>query len=79
MNKQVIFSLLLFFFSVTTILAEQEPCYVVIESPGSYENLVVTSITLTMIRQFVEPSIQPFPTGGISEKECMYRVNVTEK
>lgn len=60
-------------------LAQDKKCYVVVENPGSYEQLVVTSITLTMIRQFVDDTVEPAPISGISNKDCIYRVNVVEQ
>lgn len=59
--------------------ADKRPCYIVVESTGSYERLVVSSIATTMIRQFIDSRVQPEPIGGISTKDCQYLVNVTEK
>ncbi len=61
------------------VQAANDPCYVDIESYGGYEKLVVSSIALTMIRQFIDPTVQAAPTSGFSEKACFYRVNISEK
>ena len=78
MKKQLILFTVMLIFSTALLSAEERACYVVVENPGSYDELAVTSISLTMIRQFVDSGVKPFPTEGISEKECMYRVNISE-
>lgn len=70
---------ILFFFQTFTLLAEQENCYVAVDNSGSYDQLTVTTIALTMLRQFVDPKIQPAPTSGFSNKACIYQVNVLEQ
>ncbi len=74
--------LLMFIFNVLSyspLLAQQNKCYVSVETTGSYEKLTVEAISLTMLRQFVDATVQPTPLGGFSENDCMYRVNVTEQ
>jgi len=61
-----------------TQLAAKEPCYVFVQNPGSYESLVVSSIALTMIRQFIDPEVGPAPLSGFSERACTYSINVSE-
>ncbi len=68
------------FLAVQTTQAAEAPCYVSIESPGkSYTILDVSAIAVTMIRQFIDPSVEAIPLTGISGKACMYRVNIVEK
>lgn len=56
----------------------QDDCFVAVEKTASYEKLVVTTIALTMIRQFIDPNVKPAPISGFSEKGCIYLVNVAE-
>ncbi len=78
--KNLTLSLLFYFcFFPFFVLAQQSECFVSIETAGSYDKLTVETISLTMLRQFVDSTIQPTPLGGFSEKDCMYRVNVTEQ
>ena len=67
----------LFFVSVAQ--ASQGKCYVVVESTGSYDNLTISSIATSLLRKYVDPNIRAVPLTGFSEKECHYRINVTEK
>ena len=67
------------FVNSIVLFAEQEKCYIAVESPGSYDELTVTTISLTMLRQFVDPKVQPAPSSGFSEKGCVYRINVLEQ
>ena len=76
---KIIVICILFLINSVVLFAEQENCYVAVESAGSYDQLTVTTIALTMIRQFVDPNVQPAPTSGFSSKACTYLVNVLEQ
>ncbi len=65
--------------NVAVLSAEQKQCYVAVDSSGSYDQLTVTSISLTLLRQFVDSNVQSAPISGFSEKGCLYRINVTEQ
>ncbi|MBU2515254.1 hypothetical protein KJ966_28385 [bacterium] len=64
---------------VSSNLIAEETCYVFVENPGSYESLVVSSIALTMIRQFIDSTVEPIPISGFSDQACMYQVNIIEE
>ena len=78
MIRFVFLTLLVSFMSLTTYV-KGEPCYVVIESTGSYEELVVSSLSVNLLKKYIDPTIKLIPMSGISEKTCQYRINVTEK
>lgn len=79
MKKAFFLCFFLTVFLIKPLVAQQGDCYISVESAGSYDKLTVETISLTMLRQFVDAGIQPTPLGGFSEKDCMYRVNVTEQ
>ena len=76
---RLLLSLILTVGFVSSAIAQEKKCYIVVENPGSYEQLVVTSITLTMVRQFVDSAVEPAPISGVSNNDCMYRVNIVEQ
>jgi len=65
--------------SAATKVSAQAPCYVFVENSASYEKLVVSSIALTMIRQFIDAKVQPAPVSGFSDQSCIYQVNIVEE
>lgn len=69
----------LFFISNSGVHASQGKCYVVVESTGSYDNLTITSIATSLLKKYVDPNTMPAPLAGFSEKECHYRINISEK
>jgi hypothetical protein len=58
-------------------IAMAESCYLLIEKTGKFEPMLLFEVTSTLLAQFVEP-VQEFPPGGVSSKDCLYRLSVFE-
>jgi len=54
-----------------------KPCYLIVEKSGNFDSSIVQSMSESIISQYIEP-ISPIPKSGFSDKDCHYRVTITE-
>ena len=69
---------LIIIFSVFSVLAAENPCYLRADASKGINQKLLANISFSLISQYLG-GLEPFPVGGISGNVCIYEISVIKE